>query len=119
MLHGLPKELRKHQPHDQQREQRGEQAPRHSQHRSFIFLFEIPLYQFLKQELVSLHFLNHGIPLCFLPGELIFGPREKVFYDVLEADFAISIQFQCQIFHICFILYKRISSVLRLILPPN
>ena len=119
MLHGLSEKLRKYQPHDQQREQRGEQAPCHPQHRSFILLFEIPLYQLFKQELVSFHLLNHDIPLCSLPGELIFGPREKVFYDVLEADFAISIQFQCQIFHICFILYKRISFVLRLILPPN
>ena len=57
----------KDQPHHQQRQQRGEQAPRHAQHRSFVLFLEIALYQFLKQELVFFQLLYHGASLRFLP----------------------------------------------------
>lgn len=59
MLHVPTKKLSKHQPHHQQHEQRRQHAPGHPQHRALIFLFEISLHQFLKEELVAFKFINH------------------------------------------------------------
>ena len=53
VMRGMPaKKLRENQPHDQKGQQRGEHAPGHAQHRAFVFLFEVPFYQLLEEELV-------------------------------------------------------------------
>lgn len=50
----MPEELREDQPHDQKGQQRGEHAPGHTQRSALVFLFEVPLDQFLEEELVTL-----------------------------------------------------------------
>lgn len=52
-------ELGKHQTHDQQHQQRRQDAPRHAQHRAFIFLFEVTFHQFLEEEAVLSEFFDH------------------------------------------------------------
>lgn len=52
--HMMPEELREDQPHDQKGQQRGEHAPGHTQRSALVFLFEVPLDQFLEEELVTL-----------------------------------------------------------------
>ena len=59
MQHVAAEKLRENQLHDQQQQQRRKHAPGHTKYSSFIFLFEIPLYQFFKQELVFRQFLKH------------------------------------------------------------
>lgn len=53
MLHIPAKELSKYQLHYQQCKQRRKHTPGHPQHRALIFLFEVSLHQFLKEELVT------------------------------------------------------------------
>lgn len=55
VMRGVPaKKLREDQPHDQEGQQRGEHTPGHAQNSAFVFLFEVPFYQFLKEKLVLL-----------------------------------------------------------------
>ena len=69
--HVMPEELREDQPHDQQGQQRGEHAPGHAQHRALIFLFEVPLDQFLEEELVFFQLFYHVFsPACPVLGSL-------------------------------------------------
>lgn len=55
MLHVAAEKLREHQPHHQQRQQRGQNAPSHAQHRTLVLLLEVALDQFLEEELVLFH----------------------------------------------------------------
>lgn len=74
-----PEKLGEHQPHHQQHQQRRQHAPQHAQHRPLVFLFEVPLHQFLKEELVLLVFLNHtrsrSIPEIQVPGVYLVHHR--------------------------------------------
>lgn len=50
--HTAPEKLREHQPHDQQRQQRRQHAPEHTENGSFVFLFKVAFDQFFEEELV-------------------------------------------------------------------
>ena len=58
---GAAKKLRKDYFHNQQHQQRGEQAPPHAEHSPLVLLFEITLHQFLKEEAVLLKLVYHSI----------------------------------------------------------
>ena len=98
MLHRGTEKLREDQPHDQQHQQWREQAPRHTQYRSFVFLFEIAFYQFLKQELVFFQLLYHRClsrsVASFFARQFILQPCDRIFDDISESDFSILIHSQ-------------------------
>ena len=65
MRGAAPEKLGEHQAHDQQHQQRRQDAPGHAQHRALIFGFEVAFDQLLKEELVGFEFLKHNnIQLC-------------------------------------------------------
>lgn len=110
VLHRGAEKPGKDQPHHQQRQQRGEQAPRHAQHRSFVLFLEIALYQFLEQELVSFKLLYHSASLRFLPCKFVLCPRKDVFEDVLKPNLAGPVKSER-----CF--RERRSRILQYVLP--
>ena len=57
---GASEELGEYHFHDQQRQQRGQNAPGHAQDCALVLLFEVAFDQFLEEELVSFEFLDHG-----------------------------------------------------------
>jgi hypothetical protein len=63
----MTEKLAKNQTHNQQRKQRRQNAPGHSQNGTLILLLKITFHQFLKKELVFLDFyfkvLQHGFSL--------------------------------------------------------
>jgi hypothetical protein len=58
MSHVAAKKLAHDQPHDQQRQQRVQNAPGHPQNGAFIFLGKISLHQFFKKEMIFSNFLH-------------------------------------------------------------
>ena len=53
-------ELGEYHFHDQQRQQRGQNAPGHAQDCALVLLFEVAFDQFLEEELVAAYFLKHN-----------------------------------------------------------
>lgn len=78
MLHVPTKELSKNKFHHQQHEQRRQHTPSHPQHRALIFLFEVSLHQFLKEELVATQSLYHCISLSIEMVSSIADPDEHL-----------------------------------------